>query len=259
MPRKCSACINPSRAEIDRALLAGASLRGISRQVALSKDAIARHRPHVDMVLVKAREATEARHCDALSSRLEELSSRARRLADAAEARKDTRDSLLALREMSRLIEIEARIAGRIEGTRVEVSLTNIKIDLLTDEQIDAFFQRVGPDRRARIVGREINRLISDEDAERIGRTSLTSSLYRDTGYIIQYDDLVEIVRAAKTNGIDRMGAPESTQETSSASETSAALVPAVTVQSDTVTRAPAAQVVDIRARLLARLDDYRR
>ena len=135
MPRKCSACINPVRPEIDRALLAGTSLREISRQVALSKDSIARHRPHVERVLVQARKGNEARHADALSQRLEELSARARRLADTAEARKDTRDSLLALREMSRLIEIEARIAGRIEGTRLEVSLTNIKVDLLTDEQ----------------------------------------------------------------------------------------------------------------------------
>lgn len=69
---------------------------------------------------------------------------------------------------MSRLIEIEARIAGSIEGTRLEVSLTNIKIDLLTDEQINTFFQRLGPDRRARIAGGDINRLITDPDVERI-------------------------------------------------------------------------------------------
>jgi hypothetical protein len=140
---------------------------------------------------MKAREATESRQADALSLRLEELSGRARRLADVAEASNNTRDSLLALREMSRLIEIEARIAGRIEGTKVEVNLNNIKIDLLTDEQIENFFQRLGKDRRIRIVGRQINEAVGQE----AGSRAIDAALSRAVGRPVTLADAVAALR----------------------------------------------------------------
>ena len=43
--------LNPNRAEVDDALLAGTPLRQIARHVSLSKDAVARHRTHVDSLL----------------------------------------------------------------------------------------------------------------------------------------------------------------------------------------------------------------
>ena len=71
-------------------------------------------------------------------------------------------------RPIFRILEIEAKIAGRIESNKVEVNLNSIKIDLVTDEQIEAFLQRLDQDRRSRIVGRQIDRLITDTDVERI-------------------------------------------------------------------------------------------
>ena len=168
MPRQCTACINPNRAEVDHALLAGTPLRQIARHVALSKDAVARHRTHVDSLVIQARKASKANEADSLSLKLAELSQRARRLADAAEQNGDMRAALMGVRELGRILEIEAKIAGRIESSKVEVNLNSVKIDPVTHEQIEAFLQRLDPDRRSRIVGRQINRLITDTDVERI-------------------------------------------------------------------------------------------
>jgi hypothetical protein len=95
------------------------------------------------------------------------LSQRAWRLAD-AEQEGDMRAGLMGVRELGRILEIEAKLAGRIESNKVEVNLNSIRIDLVTDEQIEAFLQRPDQDRRSRIVGRQINRLIPDTDYERI-------------------------------------------------------------------------------------------
>jgi hypothetical protein len=130
MPRQCTACINPNRAEVDHALLAGTPLRQIARHVSLSKDAVARHRTHVDSLLIQARKAKEANGADSLSLKLAELSQRARRLADAAEQNGDMRAGLMGVREMDRILEIEGKIAGRIESSKVEVNLNSIKIEL---------------------------------------------------------------------------------------------------------------------------------
>jgi hypothetical protein len=69
------------------------------------------------------------------------------------------RDGLMGVRELGRILEIEAELAGRIESSKFDVNLDSIKIDLVTDEQIEGFLQRLDQDRRSRIVGRQINRL----------------------------------------------------------------------------------------------------
>ena len=128
MPCQCTACINPNRAEVDDALLAGTPLQQIARHVSLSKDAVARHRRHVDSLLIQARKEREANNADTLSVKLAELSQRARRLADAAEQNGDMRAGLMGVRELGPILEIEAKIAGRIESSKVEVNLNSIKI-----------------------------------------------------------------------------------------------------------------------------------
>ena len=88
--------MNPNRAEVDHALLAGTPLRQIARHVSLSKDAVARHRAHVDSLLIQAGKAREANDADSLSLKLAELSQRAQRLADAAEQNGDMRAGLIS-------------------------------------------------------------------------------------------------------------------------------------------------------------------
>jgi hypothetical protein len=152
-------------------------LRQIARHVSLSKDAVARHRTHIDSLLIRARKARKANDTDSLSLKLAELSQRARRLADAAERNGDMRAGLMGVRELGRILEIEAKLAGRIESSKVEVNLNSIKVDLVTDEQIEAFLQRLDQDRRSRIVGRQINCLITDTDVERLENSLIAHRL----------------------------------------------------------------------------------
>ena len=87
MARSCSVCSHPERAQIDGALIEGGSYRDIARQWRVSKDAVARHKPHIETAVAKAQEAREIRETSNLASRLAELTETAQRLLRNAEGR----------------------------------------------------------------------------------------------------------------------------------------------------------------------------
>ncbi len=61
MPRRCTICTHKQRAEIDQALVARQSVRAISRQFSVSKDALLRHHDdHLPAALMRDQEAAEA-------------------------------------------------------------------------------------------------------------------------------------------------------------------------------------------------------
>jgi hypothetical protein len=118
MPRICSICVHSKRPEIDRRLLAGEPVRAIVRAIAghvpISKTSLQRHQQHVSEAISKSQEAVEIAHGDTLASELQQLASEARRLQAKAEADGDTRTAIAALRELTRLIELRARVAGEL-------------------------------------------------------------------------------------------------------------------------------------------------
>ena len=58
MPRICTVCTNPRRAEVDTALVAGEAVTGIAARLGLSPDAVDRHaRNHLRRLLAQVREA----------------------------------------------------------------------------------------------------------------------------------------------------------------------------------------------------------
>lgn len=60
MPRVCTICTHPSRADIDRALVADDSLRDIARQFGVSRSALERHKAaHLPQSLLEAVHAEE--------------------------------------------------------------------------------------------------------------------------------------------------------------------------------------------------------
>lgn len=61
MPRKCSVCVHPERAEIEAAIVGQIAYRDIARQWGVSKDAVGRHRKaHLPANLVRATETAQA-------------------------------------------------------------------------------------------------------------------------------------------------------------------------------------------------------
>ena len=59
MPRTCTICSHAQRLEIERAIVAGTSLRTISGQFGPSKTAVLRHRSHVADTIARSTEARE--------------------------------------------------------------------------------------------------------------------------------------------------------------------------------------------------------
>jgi hypothetical protein len=130
MGRVCTICIHSRRAEIDKALMAGETFRNLAERVSLSPTALFRHRDHLSQTLIKAKDAAEISHADHLLAELNELVAKARELRDKAEAGGDLRTALAGIRELTRLIELRARIAGELKDSQVNV--LNVQLDPAT-------------------------------------------------------------------------------------------------------------------------------
>jgi hypothetical protein len=139
MPRTCSICNHMRRDEIDKALLAGESLRDIAGRVPVAKSALHRHKLHLSATLVKARDSEEIAHADGLLEQLRELTVEARHIKEKAEARKDYRTALAAVRELCRIVELVAKLRGEIDG-RAEINVMNLQLDTETARRIGETF-----------------------------------------------------------------------------------------------------------------------
>ncbi len=124
MPRSCSICLHPEREEINAALLSETPLRDMARRYATSKDALARHREHLPLHLVKASDAAEVIQADTLLDRL--LSLNAETMAILHEARTGRiKDNELALRAIARA-EKQLELQGKLLGELNDAPTVNI-------------------------------------------------------------------------------------------------------------------------------------
>ncbi len=130
MPRVCSVCTHPERAEIDRALIAGSgSNRRIAAQYALNESAIRAHKAnHLKVRLLKAadREAeADLRTVIDVRAQLKAINGAA--LTVLKEAR-EARDGDLALKAIDRIqkqIELQAKLIGELhDGNTINVTLS---------------------------------------------------------------------------------------------------------------------------------------
>src|SRR5215218_1884533 len=135
MPRTCTVCAHPDRADIDSALVRGESIRNIaSRYVSLSRPAIQRHSEnHLPATLLKASEAEEVARADALLSEVRDLQDRALGILDRAENAGDLRTALGAIREARGNLELLAKLLGELnEAPTVNLHLSAEWIELRT-------------------------------------------------------------------------------------------------------------------------------
>jgi hypothetical protein len=116
--------LHPEREEINAALLSETPLRDMARRYATSKDALARHREHLPVHLVKASDAAEVIQADTLLGRL--LSLNAETMAILKEARAGRiKDNELALRAIARA-EKQLELQGKLLGELNEAPTVNI-------------------------------------------------------------------------------------------------------------------------------------
>lgn len=124
--------------------------------------------------LVKAREAEEVASADSLIEEVRALAKKARSLTAKAEESDDIRTALMGLREIARLLELRARVAGEIKATQVEVNIAALSIDQLTDHQADELERKLS--------ARRIDRFIPPQEKAameaRMEDAMITSMLY---------------------------------------------------------------------------------
>lgn len=114
MPRVCTVCSHPEREAIDTALVSGEPLRGIARRLAVSEDALFRHkRDHIVAALAQATEAATVA-ADDLLGQVRMLQAKTLAILTTAEAAGGLSLSLVAVREARGNIELLAKLTNQL-------------------------------------------------------------------------------------------------------------------------------------------------
>lgn len=125
MAGRCTICTHEAIDDINRALVSGTKQVALCDRYGLSKFAVSRHYiSHLPKLLVKAHAAAEVAEGDNLLGLVLEHQATARRIAKDAEAGGEKRTVLLAVRELLRIVELQAKLAGQLsDGPTVNVVL----------------------------------------------------------------------------------------------------------------------------------------
>lgn len=116
MPRKCSSCSHPKRADIDQALVNDESLRKIAEKFSLKITSVHRHKKsHLPAFLTKAVDAEEIIRADDLLAQVRNLQTKALSILAKAEAAGDLKIALQAIREARGNLELLARLLGELQ------------------------------------------------------------------------------------------------------------------------------------------------
>jgi hypothetical protein len=121
--RICTICANPSRADIDAALVAGGSLRDISGRFGLSRSAVHRHQEHVPRSLATAKEARQVAEARSLLGRIETLISDCRTIAQKAQRAREWHAAVRALGEVRSCLELLGQISGELKKQDAAVTV----------------------------------------------------------------------------------------------------------------------------------------
>ena len=104
-------------------MVVGISDRAIAGQYGLSKSSVARHREHIRQAIEQAEGDISSR----LVAKIQELASDAQRIKRDAMKSGDLRTALSAIHELTRIIELQAKMAGELKNeTNVNVNGANL-------------------------------------------------------------------------------------------------------------------------------------
>lgn len=128
MPRVCTICSHPQRAEIEAAALAGTSNRVIARQFDVHHDAVLRHKgDHLLADLVKAKQAEDVSRATDLLEMATTRDKLALALLSRAERSGDLKTAVSALRVSLVSLELLARLRGELneqQNTTINIMLS---------------------------------------------------------------------------------------------------------------------------------------
>jgi hypothetical protein len=138
---RCTICNHDRRQEIEQALLRGDSHQTISLQFSVSRGVVSRHLRHIGEAVKRARELAEVEieRGKSVLMQLRELVSQAQYLGLRAERAGDIRTGLAALRDLTRILELEARLTGEL-NEKPETKVLNLNLDPDTARRITETF-----------------------------------------------------------------------------------------------------------------------
>ena len=111
-------------------------MREITGHVPIRKSALHRHKQHLQTTLTQAKSAEEVLRGESLLEDLQDLGAEANRLKQKAERSGDLRTAMAGLRELARLIEIRARVAGELKDREINLNVLNVNVDDSTARRI---------------------------------------------------------------------------------------------------------------------------
>ena len=124
MPRTCTICAHKKRSAIEKALLAGESFRNVAGRYGTTTGSLFRHKSdHLAATVIKASAAAEVTHGDDLLTKLASIESEARGILKQAKTAKDLRTALLACRELTRLLDLLARLRGELQNAPTVINI----------------------------------------------------------------------------------------------------------------------------------------
>ena len=143
MSQVCNVCSHPSKLEIDRGLVAGISMAGLSRQFGVSDDSLRNHRDnHLSRQLVKSHELRSAMESGNLINEIEDLLTRSKHILRRAEKDGHLTLALKAISETRGTLELMSKIAVTLHGIRAaeleaERMQNNAGTDMMQQEGIE--------------------------------------------------------------------------------------------------------------------------
>ena len=136
---KCSICGHDRRREIEQAIFRGDSHRVVAQYFTVPRGAVARHLKHVSTALTQARKLREIEGGKSILLQLRDLNLQADQLKARADRTGDYRTALAALREKTRLVELEARLTGEL-NEKPETKIVNLNLDAETARRLTETF-----------------------------------------------------------------------------------------------------------------------
>jgi hypothetical protein len=133
MPRQCTICAHKQRIEINRELIDNQAFRHIASRYNVSTTSLQRHKNnHLPKLLMKAKQMKEITHANYLANEIESLKKRAKKIASKAEKDGDYRTALQGVRELTRIVELLAKMRGELYEQSVNVIINNQWVEIRT-------------------------------------------------------------------------------------------------------------------------------
>jgi transposase-like protein len=112
---RCSVCSHDEKDAIDAAVIAGASYRDVAARFGIATSSLGRHvKNHLVKTLAAARDAERVANGDDLLDQVADLRRQAQEVTDKAFAASDLRTVLAGIRELTRIVELLARLRGEL-------------------------------------------------------------------------------------------------------------------------------------------------